>query len=72
VVTEGYRLDPWAYSTGSNERVVHLTRNLFTLGYPAAQAIADYLGWTPSTPDALRLLEVGGGLPVGFVVGYHS
>lgn len=39
VVTEGYRLDPWAYSTGSNERVVHLTRGLFTLGYPAAQAI---------------------------------
>jgi Dimerisation domain len=24
VVTKGYRLDPWAYSAGSNERVVHL------------------------------------------------
>jgi hypothetical protein len=44
VVTEGYRLDPWAYSTGANERVVQLTHNLFTLGYPAAQAIADHLG----------------------------
>jgi hypothetical protein len=68
VVTEGYRLDPWAYSTGSNERVVHLTRNLFTLGYPAAQAIADHLGWTPGTPKALRLLEVGCGSAVYGVV----
>jgi len=33
VVTEGYRVDPWDYSTGANERVVHLTRGLFTLGY---------------------------------------
>jgi 3-hydroxy-5-methyl-1-naphthoate 3-O-methyltransferase len=64
VVTEGYRLDPWAYSAGSNERVVHLTRNLFTLGYPAAQAIADHLGWTPGTPDALHLLDVGCGSAV--------
>jgi SAM-dependent methyltransferase len=64
VVTEGYRLDPWAYSTGSNERVVQLTRDLFTLGYPAAQAIADHLGWTPGTPAALRLLEVGCGSAV--------
>lgn len=68
VVTEGYRLDPWAYSTGSNERVVHLTRGLFTLGYPAAQAIADHLGWTPGTPAALRLLEVGCGSAVYGVV----
>jgi 2-polyprenyl-3-methyl-5-hydroxy-6-metoxy-1,4-benzoquinol methylase len=68
VVTEGYRLDPWAYSTGSNERVVQLTRNLFTLGYPAAQAIADHLGWTPGTPTALRLLEVGCGSAVYGVV----
>jgi C-methyltransferase len=64
VVTDGYRLDPWAYSTGSNERVVQLTRNLFTLGYPAAQAIADHLGWTPGTSTALRLLEVGCGSAV--------
>ena len=68
VVTEGYRLDPWAYSAGSNERVVHLTRNLFTLGYPAAQAIADHLGWTPGTLKALRLLEVGCGSAVYGVV----
>jgi hypothetical protein len=68
VVTEGYRVDPWAYSAGSNERVVHLTRNLFTLGYPAAQAIADHLGWTPGTPDPLRLLEVGCGSAVYGVV----
>jgi predicted nicotinamide N-methyase len=40
---------------------VHLTRNLFTLGYRAAQAIADHLGWTPGTPEALRLLDVGCG-----------
>jgi 2-polyprenyl-3-methyl-5-hydroxy-6-metoxy-1,4-benzoquinol methylase len=64
VVTEGYRLDPWAYSAGANERVVQLTRNLFTLGYPAAQAIADHLGWRPGTPTALRLLEVGCGSAV--------
>jgi ubiquinone/menaquinone biosynthesis C-methylase UbiE len=64
VVTEGYRVDPWAYSAGANERVVHLTRNLFTLGYPAAQAIADHLGWTPGTPAPLRLLEVGCGSAV--------
>jgi SAM-dependent methyltransferase len=68
VVTEGYRVDPWAYSAGANERVVHLTRNLFTLGYPAAQAIADHLGWTPGTPDPLRLLEVGCGSAVYGVV----
>jgi 2-polyprenyl-3-methyl-5-hydroxy-6-metoxy-1,4-benzoquinol methylase len=68
VVTEGYRLDPWAYSAGSNERVMHLTRNLFTLGYPAAQAIADHLGWTPGTPEALRLLDVGCGSAVYGVV----
>jgi Dimerisation domain/O-methyltransferase domain len=68
VVTEGYRVDPWAYSAGSNERVVHLTRNLFTLGYPAAQAIADHLGWTPGTPAPLRLLEVGCGSAVYGVV----
>jgi 2-polyprenyl-3-methyl-5-hydroxy-6-metoxy-1,4-benzoquinol methylase len=68
VVTEGYRLDPWEYSAGSNERVVHLTRNLFTLGYPAAQAIADHLGWTPGTPEALRLLDVGCGSAVYGVV----
>jgi 3-hydroxy-5-methyl-1-naphthoate 3-O-methyltransferase len=64
VVTEGYRLDPWAYSAGSNERVVHLTRNLFTLGYPAAQAIADHLGWTPGKASALHLLDVGCGSAV--------
>jgi 2-polyprenyl-3-methyl-5-hydroxy-6-metoxy-1,4-benzoquinol methylase len=64
VVTEGYRLDPWAYSAGSNERVVHLTRNLFTLGYPAAQAIADHLGWTPGQAAALHLLDVGCGSAV--------
>jgi hypothetical protein len=68
VVTEGYHVDPWAYSAGANERVVHLTRNLFTLGYPAAQAIADHLGWTPGTPDPLRLLEVGCGSAVYGVV----
>jgi hypothetical protein len=64
VVTEGYRLDPWEYSTGSNERVVRLTRALFTLGYPTAQAIADHLGWTSGKPDALRLLDVGCGSAV--------
>jgi hypothetical protein len=64
VVTDGYRLDPWAYSAGSNERVAHLTRNLFTLGYPAAHAIADHLGWTPGKATALRLLEVGCGSAV--------
>jgi ubiquinone/menaquinone biosynthesis C-methylase UbiE len=68
VVTEGHRVDPCAYSAGANERVVHLTRNLFTLGYPAAQAIADHLGWTPGTPDPLRLLEVGCGSAVYGVV----
>jgi ubiquinone/menaquinone biosynthesis C-methylase UbiE len=47
---------------------VHLTRNLFTLGYPAAQAIADHLGWTPGTPEALRLLDVGCGSAVYGVV----
>jgi hypothetical protein len=64
VVMKGYRLDPWAYSTGSNERVVHLTRNLFTLGYPAAHAIADHLGWTPGKATALHLLDVGCGSAV--------
>jgi C-methyltransferase len=68
VVTEGYRIDPWAYSSGSNERVVQLTRNLFTLGYPTAQAIADHLGWSPGTPQPLRLLEVGCGSAVYGVV----
>jgi hypothetical protein len=120
VVTEGYRMDPWAYSTGSNERVMGLTRNLFTLGYPAAQAIADHLGWMPGAPGGCVIIieflvepgrpestfswlfsvmihgtrsgrsfsaaelcqmltecgasrtEVGGGLPLGFVVGYRS
>ena len=47
---------------------MHLTRNLFTLGYPAVQAIADHLGWTPGTLEALRLLEVGCGSAVYGIV----
>jgi C-methyltransferase len=64
VVTEGYRLDPWEYSSGSNERVMHLVRNLFALGYSEAQAIADHLGWAPGKPTALQLLDVGCGSAV--------
>jgi len=61
VVTEGYRRDLWEYETGSHERVGHIVRALFPLGYPVAQAIADHLGWTPDHPAALRLLDVGCG-----------
>lgn len=64
VVTEGYHRDPWAYRTGSNDTVERLIRQLFTLGYPIAQAIADHLGWTPGNPAALRLLDIGCGSAV--------
>jgi 2-polyprenyl-3-methyl-5-hydroxy-6-metoxy-1,4-benzoquinol methylase len=64
VVTEGYRRDLWEYRTGSHERIVPLVRQLFTLGYPIAQAIADHVGWTQDHPAALRLLDVGCGSAV--------
>jgi 3-hydroxy-5-methyl-1-naphthoate 3-O-methyltransferase len=64
VVTEGYRRDPWAYRTGSNDKVVRNVRQLFTFGYPNAQAIADHQGWTADNPAALRLLDVGCGSAV--------
>jgi C-methyltransferase len=64
VVTGDYQRDPWQYRTGSNETVDRLVRQLFTLGYPLAQAMADHLGWTPGQPAALRLLDVGCGSAV--------
>ena len=64
VVSEGYQRDPWAYRTGSNALVGRLVRQLFTLGYPVAQAIADHQGWTADHPAALRLLAVGCGSAV--------
>jgi ubiquinone/menaquinone biosynthesis C-methylase UbiE len=64
VVTGGARTDLWNYTGGANEQSVRLTRALFTLSYPTAQAIADYLGWTPGMPAPLRLLDVGCGSAV--------
>ena len=64
VVTEGYHRDPWEYRSGSNELVGKLVRQLFTLGYPVGQAIADHQGWTPDNPAALQMLEVGCGSAV--------
>lgn len=64
VVTEGYRINPWEYATGSNERIVRLTRMLFTLGAPTAQAIADHMGWQAADTRALHLLDVGCGSAV--------
>ena len=64
VVTEGYRRDPWDYQTGSNDKVVRNVRQLFTFGYPNAQAIADHQGWSADNPAALRLLDVGCGSAV--------
>jgi hypothetical protein len=64
VVTEGKRTDLWNYTGGANDQIVRLTRALFTLGYPTAQAIADHLGWTSGTPAPLRLLDVGCGSAV--------
>jgi SAM-dependent methyltransferase len=64
VVSHGYQRDPWAYRTGSNALIGRLVRQLFTLGYPVAQAIADHQGWTADHPAALRLLEVGCGSAV--------
>jgi len=64
VVTEGYQVNPWEYDEGSNDRIVHLTRALATLGSPTAHALADHMGWTPGNPAALRLLDVGCGSAV--------
>jgi C-methyltransferase len=64
VVTAGARTDLWNYTGGANEQTVRLTRALFTLGYPTAQAIAEYLGGTPGTPAPLRVLDVGCGSAV--------
>jgi C-methyltransferase len=64
VVTEGYHVNPWEYGEGSNDRIVSLTRALFTLGSPTAHALADHMGWTVGHPTALRLLDVGCGSAV--------
>jgi 2-polyprenyl-3-methyl-5-hydroxy-6-metoxy-1,4-benzoquinol methylase len=65
VVIEGYHVNPWEYGEGSNDRIVRLTRALFTLGSPTAHALADHMGWTASGhPGALRLLDVGCGSAV--------
>jgi C-methyltransferase len=64
VVTEGYQVNPWQYGEGSNDRIVRLTRALFTLGYPTALALADHMKWAPGYPAALRLLDVGCGSAV--------
>ena len=64
VVTEGYQVNPWEYGEGSNERIVRLTRALFTLGSPTAHALADHMGWTPGHHAALRFLDVGCGSAV--------
>jgi ubiquinone/menaquinone biosynthesis C-methylase UbiE len=64
VVTEGYHVNPWEYGEGSNDRIVRLTRALFTLGSPTAHALADHMGWTAGHPAALRLLDVGCGSAV--------
>jgi C-methyltransferase len=64
VVSEGYQRDPWAYCTGANVLVGRLVRQLFTLGYPVAEAIAEHQGWTADHPAALRLLAVGCGSAV--------
>ena len=64
VVIEGYQVNPWQYGEGSNDRIVRLTRALFTLGSPTAHALADHMGWTSGNPAALRLLDVGCGSAV--------
>jgi 2-polyprenyl-3-methyl-5-hydroxy-6-metoxy-1,4-benzoquinol methylase len=64
VVTGGHRVDPWQYGAGANDQIVRLTRALFTLGYPTAQALADHLGWAPGHAAPLRLLDVGCGSAV--------
>lgn len=64
VVTDGYQVNPWQYGEGSNDRIVRLTRALFTLGSPAAHALADHMGGIPGHPAALRLLDVGCGSAV--------
>jgi C-methyltransferase len=64
VVTAGYQVNPWEYGEGANDRIVRLTRALFTLGSPTAHALADHLGWTPGHQAALRLLDVGCGSAV--------
>jgi hypothetical protein len=64
VVTEGYQVNPWEYGEGSNDRIVRLTRGLFTLGSPIAHALADHMGWTAGNTAALRLLDVGCGSAV--------
>jgi ubiquinone/menaquinone biosynthesis C-methylase UbiE len=65
VVTERYQVNPWEYGEGSNDRIVRLTRALFTLGSPTAHALADHMGWTASgNSAALRLLDVGCGSAV--------
>lgn len=64
VITEGYHQDVWGYETGTNERLVNLTRGLFTFGYPLAQTLADHLGWTPGKTEPMRILDVGCGSAV--------
>jgi hypothetical protein len=64
VVTEGYQVNPWQYGEGSNDRIVRLTRALFTLESPTAHALADHMGWISGHPAALRLLDVGCGSAV--------
>ena len=64
VITEKHRVDPWQYGTGSNDQIVRLTRALFTLSYPTAQALADHLGWTVGHTAPLQLLDVGCGSAV--------
>jgi len=64
VVAEGYHVNPWEYGEGSNDRIVRLTRALFTLGSPAAHALADHMGWAKDNSSALRLLDVGCGSAV--------
>lgn len=64
VVTEGYRRDPFAYQTGANERVLCLTRQLFALYRPVAEAIAEHLAGTLDGAAPWRLLDVGCGSAV--------
>jgi len=64
VVSDGYHRDPWEYRRGSNALVERLVHQLFILGYPVGQAIADHQEWTAGNPTALRMLDVGCGSAV--------